>query len=114
MKCQNQIIHTIQKGDTLYALARKYNTTVTRLLQLNPNVEVYNLQIGSGLTICPGEDFAPVYPENPATPTPTLPPVFPTNPIFPTPTVPPTNEVAVREILRELIAILKRLHDLLG
>jgi len=45
-------MHTIQPGDTLYSLAIRYNTTVSKLLELNPNVEIYNLQIGSTLYIC--------------------------------------------------------------
>jgi len=55
MQCANQIMHTIQLGDTLYSLAIRYNTTVSRLLELNPGVEIYNLQIGSTLVVCPGK-----------------------------------------------------------
>jgi hypothetical protein len=44
--------HIIQQGDTLYSLAIRYNTTVTKLLELNPGVEIYNLRIGSRLVIC--------------------------------------------------------------
>ena len=46
-------VHTIQPGDTLYSLAIRYNTTVSKLLELNPGVEIYNLQIGSLLMVCP-------------------------------------------------------------
>jgi hypothetical protein len=100
----------------LYALARKYNTTVTRLLQLNPNVEVYNLQIGSGLTICPGEDYkpeipTPITPEFPPCPTPItpeFPPYYPENPTPITPTVPPLADLNTRELLRELVILLNR------
>ena len=53
MHCANQFTHTIQPGDTLYSLAIRYNTTVSRLLELNPDVEIYNLTIGSGLIVCP-------------------------------------------------------------
>ncbi|MDR0461790.1 MAG: LysM domain-containing protein [Christensenellaceae bacterium] len=45
--------HTIQAGDTLYSLAIKYDTTVAKLLDLNPGVEIYNLKIGSTLFVCP-------------------------------------------------------------
>ena len=54
MGCINPVIHTIQAGDTLFSLARKYETTVAALLELNPGIDVYNLQIGSQLlVICP-------------------------------------------------------------
>jgi hypothetical protein len=56
--------HTIQQGDTLYSLAIRYNTTVTKLLELNPGVEIYNLRIGSQLVICRP---TPVEPPTPPT-----------------------------------------------
>jgi len=65
MFCQNQIIHTIQPGDTLYRLAIIYGTTVPTLLALNPGVDIYNLQIGSGLVICPCVQFPPAKPMPP-------------------------------------------------
>ena len=55
MNCSTQITHTIKLGDTLFSLARTYDTTVSKLLELNPGVEVYNLQIGSTLIICQPE-----------------------------------------------------------
>ena len=36
MYCQNRIVHTIQQGDSLYRLARQYDTTVTELILGNP------------------------------------------------------------------------------
>ena len=63
MNCTTQVIHTIQAGDTLYSLAIKYGTTVTKLLDLNPGIEVYNLQIGTGLIICQPE--TPIFPKPP-------------------------------------------------
>ncbi len=56
MSCNNKICkpgcfpYKIRRGDTLYSISVKFSTSVKRLLELNPEVEVYNLQIGS--TIC--------------------------------------------------------------
>lgn len=33
-----KVYYTVKSGDTLSSIARKYNTTVTRLKQLNPNI----------------------------------------------------------------------------
>jgi len=57
MNCPQQITYVIQQGDNLYQLARFYQTTVIDILSLNPGTDPYNLQIGSTLTICPGEGF---------------------------------------------------------
>ena len=45
--------HTIVYGDTLYTLARNYNTTVHDILNANPDIEPYNLRIGDVITIIP-------------------------------------------------------------
>lgn len=57
MKCRNKITHTVQEGDTLYLLAKKYRTTVTELILGNSGVNPYNLQIGMKLSVCPGEEY---------------------------------------------------------
>ena len=57
MYCQNRIVHTIEQGDSLYRLARQYDTTVTELILGNPGVNPYNLQIGMKLQICPGRGY---------------------------------------------------------
>jgi N-acetylmuramoyl-L-alanine amidase len=44
-------VHLVQKGDTLWQMARKYNVTVNRLLELNPGIEPERLQIGQKITI---------------------------------------------------------------
>lgn len=49
-------IYTIQAGDTLYNLARRYYTTVDRILTANPNINPYNLMIGTQITIPYGID----------------------------------------------------------
>lgn len=34
-----QLKHTVVKGDTLWAVAKKYNTTLEKILQLNPQIK---------------------------------------------------------------------------
>lgn len=72
MNCSQQISHTIRPGDNLYQLARYYQTTVPGILSLNPNIDPYNLQVGSSVTVCPGERFVtqPGNPNPPACPNP--------------------------------------------
>ena len=43
--------HIIQPGDTLFALARRYDTTVGAIQTANPGVAANNLQIGTPLTV---------------------------------------------------------------
>ncbi len=47
----NPIIHVVQQGDTLYDLANMYGTTVQNIINTNPGINPYNLQIGSRLYI---------------------------------------------------------------
>ena len=56
MKCQ-MTVHEIQKGDTLYKLAKQYKTTVPLILLANPGVNPYNLRAGDKLNICEGKRF---------------------------------------------------------
>lgn len=67
MYCPQPLTYVIKQGDNLYQLARYYQTTVPQILALNPNTDPYNLQIGSRITICPGENFQ-VQPGNPNPP----------------------------------------------
>ena len=50
-------IHTIEKGDTLYKIGKKYEVRVSALLFANPYVDVYNLQPGDELCIPKSPDF---------------------------------------------------------
>ena len=59
MYCQNKIMHTVQSGDSLYRIARQYQTTVTELILGNPGVNPYNLQVGMQLVVCPGDGYEP-------------------------------------------------------
>ena len=42
--------YTVKSGDTLYSIARKYNTTVSELINRN-NLKTSNLSIGQELII---------------------------------------------------------------
>lgn len=55
----NGKVHKIEKGDTLYALSRQYHVPLAMILQANPYVDVYNLQIGD--TICIPGSRPPAY-----------------------------------------------------
>lgn len=52
--------YVIQRGDTLYALAQRYRTTVTAITALNPGINPNALQVGERICIpradsaCPG------------------------------------------------------------
>lgn len=50
------IIHVVQPGDTFYRLAQRYQTTVPDIIQRNPGVNPYNLQVGTRLNICSGQE----------------------------------------------------------
>jgi len=56
MYCQQRLSYVVRQGDSLYQLARFYGTTVPSILALNPNIDPYNLQAGSTIIICPGEN----------------------------------------------------------
>lgn len=43
--------YKIRKGDTLYALSKRYQTTVERLKEINPGIDPMNLQIDSQICI---------------------------------------------------------------
>lgn len=50
-------VYTIQKGDTMYEIAKKYYTNVTSIIAANPNVNPYNLQIGQKIVVPYGIDI---------------------------------------------------------
>ena len=43
--------YTIKSGDTLFLLARRYNTTVEAIMRINPGIDPNNLQIGQVICI---------------------------------------------------------------
>ena len=46
----NELIHVVQKGDTLYSIAKLYNTTVDKLKRLN-NLSSNTLQVGQKIIV---------------------------------------------------------------
>lgn len=51
MNDMNPIVHTVRPGDTLYAIASMYSTTVQEIMNMNMGLNPYNLQIGSQILI---------------------------------------------------------------
>ena len=47
----NGIIYTIEAGDTLYKIAKKFGVRVLDIIKVNPYIDVYNLRIGGKLCI---------------------------------------------------------------
>lgn len=45
------VTHTLQKGDTLYSVARMHHTSIRTLETANPGLDPFNLQIGTTLTV---------------------------------------------------------------
>ncbi len=59
--CPGGTLYTIRAGDTLFALAQRYNTTVDAILRANPGIDPNNLRVGQIICIpgtgpvpCPG------------------------------------------------------------
>lgn len=50
------IVHIVQPGDSFYRLAQRYQTTIPEIILRNPGVDPYNLQVGTRLSICSGQD----------------------------------------------------------
>lgn len=48
------IIHTIQPHDSLFLLARHYNTTIDAIIAANPGVDLRTLYIGQRINVWPG------------------------------------------------------------
>ena len=56
------VYYVVRAGDTLYSIARMYNTTVAKLMEANPGVDPNNLRVGQMICIprmspplqCPG------------------------------------------------------------
>lgn len=48
--CENGVYYTIRSGDTLYALAQRFNVSVASIISANPGIDPNNLRVGQ--TIC--------------------------------------------------------------
>lgn len=49
--CDSGIYWVVEEGDTLYLISRKLNIPLEKIIQINPGVDPYNLQIGSKICI---------------------------------------------------------------
>lgn len=50
MKC-NGVVHKIEEGETLYMIAKLYGVKLRDLMEMNPYLDVYNLQIGDEICV---------------------------------------------------------------
>lgn len=60
---QGSFPYIIKSGDTLYKLAKEYNTTVEAIMRINPGINPNNLQIGQKICIpngSPGPGTCPI------------------------------------------------------
>ena len=48
------VTHTVKSGDTLYSIAAKYNTTVSKLMRLNPKIENKDLIVVGWVLVVSG------------------------------------------------------------
>lgn len=46
-----RVIHTVKAGDTLYMIAKLHRVTLDALMNANPDIDPYNMQIGTELCI---------------------------------------------------------------
>ncbi len=51
IKAQNQKIHTLAKGETLYSIAQRYGMTVAQLQALNNNIDPTTLKVGQKIKV---------------------------------------------------------------
>ena len=59
------IRYTIRPYDTIWMLAQVFNTTVDSIMDLNPGIEPRNLLVGQVVTLRPGYQSYPPYPNVP-------------------------------------------------
>lgn len=45
------MIHQVKRGDTLYAMSRRYGVPVGEIISANPFINIYNLRIGQEICI---------------------------------------------------------------
>jgi len=53
--------YKIKPGDTLYSLAKKYNTTVEDILYVNPKLNPYNIEVGDMIIMPSNTKMPPTY-----------------------------------------------------
>lgn len=55
MRC-NGVIHKVSAGETLYIISKIYGVRLKDIMEMNPYVNIYNLQVGEEICI-PVSDF---------------------------------------------------------
>ena len=50
LKCHG-LVHTIEEGDSLYKIGKRYGVRVSEHLFANPYLDLYNLQIGDEICV---------------------------------------------------------------
>jgi len=60
MGAQTPAFHTVQKGETVYAIAKKYGTTPDQILQTNPGLDPGRLHAGDKLRLPAAKIVPPV------------------------------------------------------
>ena len=58
MSEQREFTYTVQKGDNLYALSKKFETTVQSILNHNPFINPYDFQAGTEIKVYAGKNYA--------------------------------------------------------
>lgn len=46
-----RMMHIVEAGDTLYMIAKKYHITLDALMNANPAIDPYNMQVGTDICI---------------------------------------------------------------
>ena len=57
-KNANSEIHTVESGESLYKIAKKYNITLEKLIELNPDIKPEAIQIGDEIVVLAKKEIA--------------------------------------------------------
>lgn len=57
-KNTNSEIHTVESGESLYKIAKKYNITLEKLIELNPDIKPEAIQIGDAIVVLEKKEIA--------------------------------------------------------
>ena len=57
-KNTNAEIHTVESGESLYKIAKKYNITLEKLIELNPDIKPEAIQIGDAIVVLEKKEIA--------------------------------------------------------
>lgn len=64
-KNTNAEIHTVESGESLYKIAKKYNITLEKLIELNPDIKPEAIQIGDEIVVLAKKEIAKPKKKNP-------------------------------------------------